>query len=310
MIKILVMDVDGTLTDGRVYIGFEGETIKAFDIKDGCGIKILLPQQGIVPVVITARESVMLKHRCKELNIVEIHQGVTEKLICLNSILEKYSTDDVKYNLSNVAYIGDDILDLQCMIPIKDAGGIAGCPSDAIKQVVQACDYVSEHKAGEGAVRDFVEFIMNYNLKSNDVEDTSLKARLDKAIEYISKLDFSNLKIGKYDVSSDFYYSVQEYMSFGENENKYESHKKHIDIQWVYEGTEKMYVTDINGLFPSDEYDEERDVIHYYAANNMAASILVPGSCIVLFPKDAHRPSLFINKRCTIKKVVGKLLIK
>ena len=67
MIKYLIMDVDGTLTDGKIYMGPNGETIKVFDIKDGCGIKDILPQYDIIPVIITARETKMLENRCKEL---------------------------------------------------------------------------------------------------------------------------------------------------------------------------------------------------------------------------------------------------
>ena len=126
MIKFLVMDVDGTLTDGKIYMGVDGEAFKAFDIKDGYALHTLLKEHGIIPVIITARKSPMVEHRCKELGVTEIHQGVMNKLGCLKGILEKYSSADQQYNLSNVAYIGDDLLDLQCMKPIKEAGGIAG----------------------------------------------------------------------------------------------------------------------------------------------------------------------------------------
>lgn len=308
-IKFLVMDVDGTLTDGKVYMSNDGEAFKAFDIKDGCGIKVLLPQYGIIPVIITARKSVMLEHRCNELDIKETHQGVRMKLDCLQRVIEQYSSECQTYTLANVAYIGDDILDLQCLQPIKQAGGLTGCPADAIQSVVNTCDYVAPHKAGEGAVRDFVEYIIKHNQETGEKEADNLKPRLDKAIGYISKLDFPNLKVGKYEVCPDFYYTVQEYMAFDENEAQYESHRKYIDIQWVYEGTERLYVTDINGLFPLDAYDEEKDVIHYYNTKNMSSMILTPDSCIVLFPKDAHKPSKFHNNDCIIKKVVGKLLI-
>lgn len=160
MIKFLAMDVDGTLTDGKIYMGNEGEVFKAFDIKDGCGIKELLPLYGIVPVIITARNSRILSNRCEELGVTEIHQGVREKLDCLKKIVDQYSTSEKQYTLQNVAYVGDDILDLQCMEPIKAAGGIAACPADAVPKVVAACDYIAPHKGGEGAVRDVVEYII------------------------------------------------------------------------------------------------------------------------------------------------------
>ena len=80
MIKFLIMDVDGTLTDGKIYMGNKGELFKAFDVKDGCGIKDILPEYGIIPVIITARQSDILKRRCEELNIINLYQGVRHKL--------------------------------------------------------------------------------------------------------------------------------------------------------------------------------------------------------------------------------------
>ena len=120
------MDVDGTLTDGKIYMGNDGEIMKAFDIKDGCGIKDILPTLDIVPVIITARTSKILENRCKELSINELHQGIRNKFEKLQEICRTYNV-----TLKEVAYIGDDILDLQCMKPIKDAGGVVACPADA-----------------------------------------------------------------------------------------------------------------------------------------------------------------------------------
>ena len=308
-IKFLVMDVDGTLTDGKIYMGVEGEVMKAFDIKDGYALHTLLKEQGIIPVIITARKSLMVEHRCKELGVTEIHQGVMRKLDCLNEILKKYSSDDQYYQLSHVAYIGDDHLDLLCMNPIKAAGGLIGCPYDAIKEVRAASDYISPFKGGEGAVRDFSEYIIFHNQSSKKDTYDILKKRIDNAIEYISKLDFSNLKVGKYEVTPEFYYCVQEYNAFEDNDVQYESHRKFIDVQWVYEGTEKLYVTDIRGLIPCDNYNEDKDVIHYYDNYNMSAVIMNVNSCFILFPKDAHKSVCNQNRKCMVRKVVGKLKI-
>ena len=148
------MDVDGTLTDGKIYMGATGEVMKAFDIKDGCGIKDILPTLGITPVIITARHSQILGNRCKELNILEVHQGIRNKLNKLNEICQVK-----KISLANVAYIGDDILDLQCMNPVKNEGGIVGCPADAVQTVKDIADFISIKKGGEGAVRDFIEYL-------------------------------------------------------------------------------------------------------------------------------------------------------
>lgn len=145
------MDVDGTLTDGKIYMGNDGEIMKAFNIKDGCGIHDIAIPAGIIPVIITGRESHILLKRCEEIGIKEIHQGIQNKIDELMSI-----TND----LSSVAYIGDDINDLSCMRPIKKAGGIIGCPNDSSKEVLEIADYIAKHNGGDGAVRDFIEWIV------------------------------------------------------------------------------------------------------------------------------------------------------
>ena len=303
------MDVDGTLTDGKIYMGADGEAFKAFDIKDGYALHTMLKEHDIIPVIITARKSPMVEHRCKELGVSEIHQGIMKKLDCMRRVIEKYSSENLQYDLSNVAYIGDDLLDLQCMYPIKNAGGIVGCPSNAVYDVVNVCDFVASHKGGEGAVRDFAEYIISLGNRDLGEKDNNLRNRLDKAIEYIANLNFPKLRPGKYEVSEDFYYTVQEYKAFGDDVNQYESHRKYIDIQWVYEGKERLLVTDIKGMTPSDEYNEINDVVHYIEPNNSSAMMMSSGSCAILFPKDAHKPARFLNEDCIVKKVVGKVLL-
>lgn len=148
------MDVDGTLTDGKIYMGNDGEMMKAFDIKDGCGIHDILIPAGITPVIITGRSSKILENRCKELGITNLHQGIRNKI-------EKLLT--ITTDLSVVAYIGDDINDLYCMEPIKEAGGLVGCPADAVQKVVDLADFVSKRNGGNGAVREFIEWIVENN---------------------------------------------------------------------------------------------------------------------------------------------------
>ncbi len=155
MVKYLVMDVDGTLTDGKIYISSEGELCKAFNIKDGCGIHDILIPAGITPVIITGRRSDIVLNRCKEIGITEIYQGVCNKIEKLHEI----TTD-----LSTVAYIGDDINDLSCIIQIKKAGGLVGCPADSVKKVIELADFIAEHDGGDGAVRDFIEWILERQL--------------------------------------------------------------------------------------------------------------------------------------------------
>lgn len=151
MIKYLVMDVDGTLTDGKIYMGAHGEMMKAFNIKDGCGIHDIAIPGGIIPVIITGRTSEIVKKRCGELGIQQVYQEIKNKIEQLNSIAD---------DLSQVAYIGDDINDLSCMIPVKEAGGVVGCPADAVERVKEISDFVALHNGGDGAVRDFIEWII------------------------------------------------------------------------------------------------------------------------------------------------------
>lgn len=161
MIKFLIMDVDGTLTDGMIYMGENGEAFKAFNIKDGAGIKDILPKYGVVPVIITARNSTILKRRCDELGISFLFQGIRDKIGKLNELLiEQSNKDNTAYSLSNCAYIGDDILDLQCMEAIRDAGGLVGCPADAVDEVKAVSDFISGRNGGCGSVRDFIEWLL------------------------------------------------------------------------------------------------------------------------------------------------------
>lgn len=156
------MDVDGTLTDGKIYMGETGEIFKVFDIKDGCGIHDILPTYNIVPVIITARESIILENRCKELGITELYQGVRDKIAKLKQILERWSQEEgIFYGFDNVAYIGDDILDIQCMKPVREQGGLVGCPADAAVQVREVAGFISSRTGGNGAVREFIEYIIS-----------------------------------------------------------------------------------------------------------------------------------------------------
>lgn len=146
-IKLLVMDVDGTLTDGKIYMSADGELMKAFNIKDGYAIAHLEDKQ-IVPVIITGRSSEILVRRCRELGIVELYQGIEDKTAKLLSICKKFQVE-----ASSVAYIGDDLNDLECM----KICGYSAAPADAAKEVLASVDYICKHRGGEGAVREFIE---------------------------------------------------------------------------------------------------------------------------------------------------------
>ena len=151
MIKLFVMDVDGTLTDGKIYMGEDKEIFKTFDVKDGYAIRNLLPNNNIIPIIITAKETAIVKKRADDLGVHEIYQGVSNKLEVLTIIIEKYGC-----TFNEVAYIGDDIPDLECL---KECG-ISACPADAVKEIVEEVQFVSMKKGGEGAVREFAEWII------------------------------------------------------------------------------------------------------------------------------------------------------
>lgn len=155
-IKYLVMDVDGTLTDGKIYMGSEGEIFKAFDIKDGLGINKLLPQKNIIPVIITGRKSDILERRCKEIHIENVFQGIEDKL----GILKKFISEN-NVGMNHIAYIGDDINDFDCMEAVKREGGLIGCPANSSRVVLEIADFVSYMTGGNGAVREFIEWL-NY----------------------------------------------------------------------------------------------------------------------------------------------------
>lgn len=152
------MDVDGTLTDGKIYIGNQGEVMKAFDIKDGYGIYHLLRPNGIEPIIITGRSSEIVKNRASELKISRLYQGISDKLKVVNDILQELSMEEKKtYTFENIAYIGDDLIDLPCM----QVAGIKACPADAHPSILEISDFVSKRQAGNGAVREFIDWLID-----------------------------------------------------------------------------------------------------------------------------------------------------
>ena len=159
-IKLLFLDVDGTLTDGKIYMGNEGEVFKAFDVKDGCGIHDILPKHNIIPVIITARNSEILKRRCEELKIVHLYQGCRNKKEKMIEVAYLFGlTCNENEVIEQTAYMGDDIVDLQSM----EIAEIKGCPRDAVEEVIKVSDFVSKYKGGNGAVREFIEWIVKMN---------------------------------------------------------------------------------------------------------------------------------------------------
>lgn len=163
--KAIVFDVDGTLTDGKIYMGNEGELFKAFDIKDGCGIHDLMPRYDLIPIVITARQSDIVKNRCAELDIKHCYQGCRDKVAKLKEVAKMLSIKPNKEEIyEEIAYIGDDIID----IPVMRCCGVKGCPRDAVNEVKSIVDYVSQKTGGNGAVREFIEWIIEVYCKTEN----------------------------------------------------------------------------------------------------------------------------------------------
>lgn len=153
------MDVDGTLTDGKIYMSPQGECVKAFHIKDGYMLA-RLADYHIAPIIITGRQSDILLNRCKELHITEVYQGIENKKEKLTEVLRTLGC-----SFSEVAYIGDDLNDLECM----KLCGMSACPADAVEDVIRNVDFVCSKKGGEGAVREFIEYIIKHNGKDKTV---------------------------------------------------------------------------------------------------------------------------------------------
>jgi len=147
-IKVLVMDVDGTLTDGCIYVGNDGEVMKAFHVQDGYAIAHMLPGMGITPVIITGRSSQIAQTRAKELKISHLYQGVSDKLAKLKEVARELGV-----TAEQIAYIGDDVNDLSCI----GYCGYTACPANAVDQVLDKVDYVCKREGGKGAVREFID---------------------------------------------------------------------------------------------------------------------------------------------------------
>ena len=156
---LLILDVDGVMTDGRIIMDHAGREIKNFDVKDGHGIKVLM-RYGIDVILVTGRRSTVVEHRARDLGIGEVHQGVTNKLETGDAILRNRSM-----NYEQAAFVGDDIVD----IPLLRRVGFSAAVADAAEDVRKCADYVTIRKGGRGAVREVCEIILKAKGKWADV---------------------------------------------------------------------------------------------------------------------------------------------
>lgn len=155
MIKVLVLDVDGTMTDGKLNISNSGELFKSFSVLDGYAIVNILADLNIVPVILTGRKSEIVERRAEELGIKAVLQGSSRKFETLENYLKK-----VEISWDEVAYMGDDLNDYECMLRAK----IKGCPCNAVKEIKEISDYITTRKGGEGAVREFIEWLRDIKI--------------------------------------------------------------------------------------------------------------------------------------------------
>ena len=152
-IALFGMDVDGVLSDGGVDYGDAGLEMKRFHVRDGMGIT-MLRNAGIVPFIITARRSAATARRAGELRILDVHQGVHDKLGCLRDIASRHGA-----TLDQVSFIGDDLSDLG----VLEVVGLPMAVSDAVDEVKQAAEFVTSREGGNGAVREACAHVLKLN---------------------------------------------------------------------------------------------------------------------------------------------------
>lgn len=158
-IRALMLDVDGTLTDGRIHIGQDGEQMKSFSVHDGFGLT-LLRTVGLRLAIVTGRRSRIVEMRAAELGIDTVLQGVADKGAALRSLSERFDLPCTAF-----ACLGDDWPDL----PAFALAGLAGAPSSATAPVRAAAHWISSHPAGDGAVREFAEWLLHLQGKLDDL---------------------------------------------------------------------------------------------------------------------------------------------
>ncbi|HDL08126.1 MAG TPA: HAD-IIIA family hydrolase [Desulfobacteraceae bacterium] len=160
-IRLLLLDADGVLTDGGIIYNDNGLETKCFNVKDGLGIRLLM-EAGIKVGIVTGRHSEALSHRCRNLGITHVFEGVRDKAAVLDLILDK-----TEISANEIAFVGDDLLDISIMKLVSVSIAVA----DAHETVIKHSDIVTQKKGGDGAVREVCEAI----LKSQGLWEKFLK---------------------------------------------------------------------------------------------------------------------------------------
>lgn len=157
-IRLLLLDVDGVMTDGRVVFADSGEEVKAFDVKDGHGIRMLM-RNGVSVALLTGRESRVVLHRARDLGIDMVYQGAKDKFSVFEGILSEKG-----FKGEEVCYVGDDLVDM----PVMKRAGLSISVADASEELKGSVDYVTERAGGRGAVREVCELILKAQGKWED----------------------------------------------------------------------------------------------------------------------------------------------
>jgi 3-deoxy-D-manno-octulosonate 8-phosphate phosphatase (KDO 8-P phosphatase) len=152
-VRLVLFDSDGTLTDGRIIMTSNGEEARAFDVRDGHGIR-MGQHADLVFGVISGRRSAVLQQRAEELEFEEIHQQVMDKSSCLDDILSRRGI-----SAEEVCFMGDDLID----IPIMRRSGLAVAPADAMPEVLEVAHHVTQRPGGRGAARELIDFLLHAN---------------------------------------------------------------------------------------------------------------------------------------------------
>jgi 3-deoxy-D-manno-octulosonate 8-phosphate phosphatase (KDO 8-P phosphatase) len=154
-IRLLVLDVDGVLTDGRLYFGPRGEALKAFDVRDGAGI-VQLRRAGIEVAVISGRRSPMVAARCRELGVRHLYQGVGDKLAVLRRLRAR-----LKVASAACACVGDDLTD----VPLMRSVALSFAVADAHPDARRAAHLVTRRGGGAGAVREVCDLLLGHRTR-------------------------------------------------------------------------------------------------------------------------------------------------
>lgn len=163
-VRLLICDVDGVMSDGLIYMGNQGEELKAFNVRDGYGIRCLLTS-GVEVAIITGRKAKLVEDRAKTLGIAHLYQGQSDKLIAFNKLLH-----DLSLAPEQVAYIGDDLIDWPVMAQV----GLAVAVADAHPLLLPKAHFVTRTPGGRGAVRELCDLILQAQGKLDGARGLSI----------------------------------------------------------------------------------------------------------------------------------------